>query len=135
LFSSLDQTTRIHGAVSKTDENSDSCKAWYELSRPQVHGHDLLDAAFLDPLKFISIADEKVARVFEAPRGFIHVINGLGVTELAAEEVCFLLYTVNQVPNGIISRVRDILAPAFPLWAYRTKLQTKVSSLHLWTTL
>ena len=90
FVSSLDQTTRIHGAVSKTDENGDSCQAWHELSRPQVHGHDLLDVAFLDPLKFISIADEKVARVFEAPRGFLHVINGLGVTQLVAEEVYFL---------------------------------------------
>jgi hypothetical protein len=70
----------------------DSCKvhSWHELSRPQVHGYDLVDVAFLDALRFVSIADEKVARVFEAPRGFIHVIKGLGVSELTLDEVRLL---------------------------------------------
>jgi elongator complex protein 2 len=64
-------------------------QAWHELSRPQVHGYDLVDVTFLDALKFVSIADEKVARVFEAPRGFVHVIKGLGVSELTSDGVRF----------------------------------------------
>jgi elongator complex protein 2 len=63
--------------------------SWHELSRPQVHGYDLVDVAFLDELKFVSISDEKVARVFEAPGGFVRVIKGLGISELMPDEVRF----------------------------------------------
>jgi elongator complex protein 2 len=61
---------------------------WHEIGRPQVHGYDLLDVAFIDPLKFVSVADEKVARVFEAPRGFVELAEGLGISKFAATEVC-----------------------------------------------
>jgi elongator complex protein 2 len=61
--------------------------SWHELSRPQVHGYDLLGVTFLDALKFVSIADEKVARVFEAPRSFVNVVEGLGVAKIAASDV------------------------------------------------
>ncbi|KAF7977653.1 hypothetical protein HWV62_3080 [Athelia sp. TMB] len=73
-------TTRIHGAVPNKREGV--AESWHEVSRPQVHGYDLLDATFLDALKFVSIADEKVARVFEAPRGFVHIVSGLEIAEL-----------------------------------------------------
>lgn len=33
-------------------------------------------------MSFVSIADEKVARVFEAPREFIDLVNNLGVAHL-----------------------------------------------------
>jgi hypothetical protein len=82
--SSLDQTTRIHGMVPTTDGTISS---WHELSRPQVHGYDLLDVAFLDALKFVSIADEKVARVFEAPQGFVSVLESLGVANFKENDV------------------------------------------------
>ena len=77
---SQDQTTRIHGEVSLGD-NKDS-KSWHEISRPQVHGYDLVGVAFIDPLHFISIADEKVARVFEAPQEFVDVVQNLHVADL-----------------------------------------------------
>ena len=64
---------------------------WHEIARPQVHGYDLVDGAFLDPLRFVSIADEKVARVFEAPREFIDVVNNLGVAAIESGEVCSFL--------------------------------------------
>ena len=50
-----------------------------------------MDVAFIDTIKFVSIADEKVARVFEAPRGFVRVVKGLGVSELTLNEVRFSL--------------------------------------------
>lgn len=62
-------------------------KVWHEIARPQVHGYDLLDAAFLDPLKFVSIADEKVARVFEAPREFLETVQNLRVADVASDPV------------------------------------------------
>ena len=42
---------------------------------------------FLDALKFISIADEKVARVFEAPKAFVRLMKNLRVTEIDIDEV------------------------------------------------
>ncbi|KAF5369818.1 hypothetical protein D9758_001112 [Tetrapyrgos nigripes] len=73
----LDQTTRIHGPVTL----SDGKKSWHELARPQVHGYDLLGVSFLSDLKFASIADEKVVRVFEAPLRFIELAENLGVAQ------------------------------------------------------
>ena len=42
---------------------------------------------FIDSLKFVSIADEKVARVFEAPQSFVDSAEKLGVAKFSAEEV------------------------------------------------
>ena len=93
-YPSLDQTTRVHGPVS-TDESSEP--SWHELSRPQVHGYDLIDSVFLDATRFASIADEKVARVFEAPREFIDLVDNLRVASLAVNKVRILLLS-----NGIV---------------------------------
>ncbi|KAF8761799.1 WD40 repeat-like protein [Rhizoctonia solani] len=42
VSTSQDQTTRIHGPVGAS-------RTWHELARPQVHGYDLTDAAFVGP--------------------------------------------------------------------------------------
>lgn len=84
LFS-LDQTTRIHGETSVGGDPTN--RSWHEISRPQVHGYDLLGVAFLDPLRFVSIADEKVARVFEAPQEFVDVVHNLHVADLKTSAV------------------------------------------------
>jgi len=42
---------------------------------------------FLNALDFISIADEKVARVFEAPKAFVQLIKNLQVAGIDADEV------------------------------------------------
>ncbi|KAI0728765.1 WD40 repeat-like protein [Fomitopsis betulina] len=83
LSASLDQTTRIHAAIPLPSGDTHISVAWHEVGRPQVHGYDLLGVAALDTLRFVSIADEKVARVFEAPREFIQVLDNLGVANLA----------------------------------------------------
>lgn len=80
----VDQTTRIFGELYHSDESK---RTWHEIARPQIHGYDLLDAVFLDPLKFVSIADEKVVRVFEAPRNFVQLAKMLDVAYLAESEV------------------------------------------------
>jgi elongator complex protein 2 len=64
--------------------------SWHEVGRPQIHGYDLLGVASLDPLRFVSVADEKVSRVFGAPRGFVKTMRGLGVADL--EEVDEVTY-------------------------------------------
>ncbi|TBU48448.1 WD40 repeat-like protein [Dichomitus squalens] len=85
ISSSLDQTTRIHGAIPAHSQTIKTA-VWHEIARPQVHGYDLIAAAFLDPLRFVSIADEKVARVFEAPREFVEIVNNLGIAQLDSGE-------------------------------------------------
>ena len=78
---SPDQTTRIHANGSK--ENAEQ-ECWHEICRPQVHGYDLLRVAFLSPSRFISIADEKVARVFDAPQEFLEIVKNLHVADIAS---------------------------------------------------
>lgn len=80
---SQDQTSRIHAPVLDVRNNTH----WHEIARPQVHGYDILDAVFIDSLKFVSIADEKVARVFEAPQSFVNSAENLRVAIFSAEEV------------------------------------------------
>ena len=43
----------------------------------------MLDAAFIEPLRFASIGDEKVVRVFEAPLAFISLVEAIGVSQFA----------------------------------------------------
>ncbi|TFY83850.1 hypothetical protein EWM64_g171 [Hericium alpestre] len=81
ISTGLDQTARIHGAIP-----GQTAAAWHELSRPQVHGYDLLDVVSLDAFRFASIADEKVVRVFEAPRAFVATLRELGVANLGTKE-------------------------------------------------
>lgn len=47
-----------------------------------MHGYDLIGVAFVDALHFVSIADEKVARVFEAPQEFVEIVHNLSVADL-----------------------------------------------------
>ena len=70
--------------------------SWHEVSRPQVHGYDLLGVVSLDPLRFVSIADEKVARVFRAPRSFVNTIKGLDVADPEVDEVRSYQSSVND---------------------------------------
>lgn len=82
----IDQTTRIHGAVPQVNGPA----TWYELGRPQVHGYDILGSVFLKELKFASIADEKVLRIFEAPRRFVDLMEILHVSQFSENEVCWV---------------------------------------------
>ncbi|KAG9074746.1 hypothetical protein FS749_013663 [Ceratobasidium sp. UAMH 11750] len=81
VSTSLDQTTRIHGPVGPS-------RTWHELARPQVHGYDLTDAAFVGPgaLRLVSSADEKIARVFDAPKGFVRTVRALGTVDWDGEQ-------------------------------------------------
>ncbi|KAK2720771.1 elongator complex protein 2-like isoform X2 [Artemia franciscana] len=67
---STDQTTRLF-APCPTGKESYLYAPWYEIARPQVHGYDMACLALADRYKLISGADEKVARVFQAPEDFL----------------------------------------------------------------
>ncbi|KAF8332818.1 WD40-repeat-containing domain protein [Cantharellus anzutake] len=81
LSASLDQTTRIHGHWIRNDGET-RVETWHEIARPQIHGYDLISAIFIDPLRFVSAADEKVARVFDAPKAFIQALAGIQATQI-----------------------------------------------------
>lgn len=64
--------------------------AWHELARPQVHGYDMQCFAMLNNYTLVSAADEKVIRVFDAPRNFIEnfgKVSQIDVTEVLKNKV------------------------------------------------
>ncbi|CAN1311760.1 Elongator complex protein 2 [Linum perenne] len=71
------KTTRIFSPW-KTEASSLDGLSWHEIARPQVHGHDINCVAFIEGKRnqrFICGADEKVARVFEAPLSFLKTLS------------------------------------------------------------
>ncbi|RLN38355.1 hypothetical protein BBJ28_00012288, partial [Nothophytophthora sp. Chile5] len=73
LSVSLDQTARVLAPVQTAHQDAKRpIETWHEISRAQVHGYDLNCACFLlgntaTNDRFVSGADEKILRVFEAP--------------------------------------------------------------------
>nr|CAD7578291.1 unnamed protein product [Timema californicum] len=59
-----DQTTRLHAPWVRPGVSQ---VMWYELARPQVHGYDMACLALLSRYRFVSGAEEKVSRAFQAP--------------------------------------------------------------------
>jgi elongator complex protein 2 len=45
------------------------------------------DAAWVGSLRFVSGAEEKVTRVFDAPGGFVESLGGLGVSDAHVDSV------------------------------------------------
>ena len=75
MTASADQTVRVVG--------QDTSGHWYEFARPQVHGHDFHAIAAIpqpgQPGRFMyaSASEEKVIRVFVAPRAFVQSLAHL----------------------------------------------------------
>lgn len=105
LSTGADQTSRIHAACVPRAA-SDKTPTWAEIARPQIHGYDLVDAAFLSPFRFASAAEEKVMRVFEATEGFAGSLRGLGVCEVSDSEEVGLRAT-ETYPPGHSAQRRD----------------------------
>eukprot|EP00039_Didymoeca_costata_P030246 m.28618 g.28618 ORF g.28618 m.28618 type:complete len:817 (-) comp8016_c0_seq1:43-2493(-) len=72
LSVSVDQTTRLH-----TTCNSQGTNTWHEMGRPQVHGHDMRCVSCVSSSNFVSGANEKIIRTFEAPGSFYQIIESL----------------------------------------------------------
>lgn len=71
------QTTRIY-APWKVEASLQDGEFWHEIARPQIHGHDINCMAVVHRKgnhRFVSGAEEKVARVFEAPLSFLKTLN------------------------------------------------------------
>ncbi|VDO43038.1 unnamed protein product, partial [Onchocerca flexuosa] len=80
LSCSFDQTTRCyapcanHGVI-------------IEIARPQIHGYDLTSIASISSSRFVSGADEKILRVFAAPRNFVEMLGS--ISKYDCEKVIF----------------------------------------------
>mmetsp|Transcript_27111 Transcript_27111/g.76510 ORF Transcript_27111/g.76510 Transcript_27111/m.76510 type:complete len:653 (+) Transcript_27111:1034-2992(+) len=85
ISASADQTVRV-----TTCANSQ----WYELARPQVHGHNLScisplsmeDSSVITSFRYISGSEEKVLRVFQAPVAFAASIQLAHGQQISAED-------------------------------------------------
>ncbi|PKI59817.1 hypothetical protein CRG98_019823 [Punica granatum] len=76
LSVSHDQTTRVFAPWEL--EASHNGASWHEIARPQVHGHDINCVTIIKGKgnhRFVSGAEEKVSRVFEAPLSFLKTLN------------------------------------------------------------
>uniref|UniRef100_A0A0B7ACE9 Elongator complex protein 2 n=2 Tax=Arion vulgaris TaxID=1028688 RepID=A0A0B7ACE9_9EUPU len=97
LSASTDQTTRLHAPWIREHKQP----TWYEIARPQVHGYDLQCLAVLGKYSFASGADEKLVRVFKAPRNFISnfcQICGHSLTKELEHKECLSLPEGANVP-------------------------------------
>ncbi|GIY60795.1 elongator complex protein 2 [Caerostris extrusa] len=88
LSCSSDQTTRLHAPVIVGLKNN-----WFEIARPQIHGYDMVCLTVLDRFKFVSAGDEKVIRVFEAPRSFAENLEKLTKLNVSS-------YLKEKMPEG-----------------------------------
>ena len=83
LSAGLDQTCRLWAEipVSSTFGSEAASTAdgitWHEAGRPQVHGFDLNALACVIDHRMVSSADEKVTRVFEAPKATLRLLQSL----------------------------------------------------------
>ena len=84
LTTGSDQTTRLWAEVPSTTSSSSCC--WMEVGRPQVHGYDMTTIVCIGgdnsedgepPHRFVSGADEKLLRVFDAPVSTLRLLTAL----------------------------------------------------------
>ncbi|RXN26095.1 elongator complex 2 isoform X1 [Labeo rohita] len=74
-----DQTTRL---LTPWTRKGCSEITWHEISRPQIHGYDMQCLTMVGRFQFVSGADEKVLRVFKAPRNFVENFANISSTSL-----------------------------------------------------
>nr|XP_044991190.1 elongator complex protein 2 isoform X2 [Jaculus jaculus] len=81
-----DQTTRLFAPWKRKDQSQ---VTWHEIARPQIHGYDLKCLAMIHRFQFVSGADEKVLRVFSAPRNFVEnfcAISGQSLSHVLCDQ-------------------------------------------------
>ncbi|ORY89477.1 WD40-repeat-containing domain protein [Leucosporidium creatinivorum] len=85
LSAGSDMSTRLHAPWRRSTDGQD-LETWHELGRPQIHGYPLASIAFTSRVQFVSGADEKIVRVFDAPKVFVSSARKLSGVELGDEE-------------------------------------------------
>ncbi|XP_063778997.1 elongator complex protein 2 isoform X2 [Pseudophryne corroboree] len=74
-----DQTTRLFAPWKARNKSQ---VTWHEIARPQIHGYDMQCIAMIGRFQFVSGADEKVLRVFSAPKNFIENFSQISNTSV-----------------------------------------------------
>ncbi|CAG8580109.1 9871_t:CDS:10 [Paraglomus occultum] len=74
---SLDQTARLYAPWRRNTDEGKQLMTWHEIARPQIHGYDIQCISFVDEWKYVSGSDEKVIRVFSAPKTFVESLSKL----------------------------------------------------------
>ncbi|GAA5940941.1 Elongator subunit ELP2 [Sporobolomyces koalae] len=77
LSASHDMSTRLHAPWRRPTSDGTEIETWHEIGRPQIHGYPLSSLAFINRLQFVSGADEKLIRVFDAPQNFVDSLSNL----------------------------------------------------------
>ncbi|XP_071811428.1 elongator complex protein 2-like [Apostichopus japonicus] len=90
---SKDQTTRLFAPWRRDNKQA----TWHELARPQVHGYDMQCLAMIGRFKYVSGADEKVLRAFEAPVNFLNNFQQITKEEINKET---LKLAGQTIPEG-----------------------------------
>lgn len=119
---SSDQTTRLHAPWRGDGFQK---PVWCEIARPQVHGYDMQCLSMLSRYRLASGADEKVIRIFSAPRQFMETFQKLCKLE-ENKEMCVSLPVGASVPAlGLSNKAvfegdmdslrRDLEDPARPM--------------------
>ncbi len=126
LIRSTDRTTRAHAPWIRVGPDGAALSTWAEVGRPQIHGYDMTCVAFLDRLAFASGADEKVVRVFNAPRGFAESLYKLGASEDELLQVSSGAEEATRQWLSLQSRCRRSWARACHRWVFPTRLSPKV---------
>ncbi|XP_061521283.1 elongator complex protein 2 isoform X2 [Phycodurus eques] len=80
LSVSSDRTARLFTPWRTTAAGEETRPSWHEISRPQIHGYDVRCLAAPGRFRFVSGADEKVLRVFRAPRNFVENLANISAT-------------------------------------------------------
>ncbi|XP_068092811.1 elongator complex protein 2 isoform X2 [Hyperolius riggenbachi] len=88
-----DQTTRLFAPWKRKDQAQ---VTWHEIARPQIHGYDMQCIDMTGRFQFVSGADEKVLRVFSAPRNFIE--NFSQISSISMEKL--LEHEDSSLPEG-----------------------------------
>ncbi|KAJ2962988.1 hypothetical protein NQZ79_g1991 [Umbelopsis isabellina] len=76
VSASLDQTCRVFAPWNRKI-GDDKVSTWHEMGRSQIHGYDMQCVSFIDKWRYVSGADEKVMRIFDAPKTFIESLAAL----------------------------------------------------------
>ncbi|BGP40443.1 Elongator subunit elp2 [Rhodotorula kratochvilovae] len=110
LSASADMSARLH-APWRRQVGGKAVETWHELGRPQIHGYPLASVAFTSAdkrLQFVSGADEKIVRVFDAPKLWVRTLRGLSGVDVGDEESRPM--AANVPPLGLSNRA--IATPA-----------------------
>lgn len=91
LSCSLDKTTRLWSSLDWKENN----KTWMEKERPQTHGYEIKAICSISENSFISISDEKIARVFSSSKNIVEV-PPLGLSNKETERKESVNYTSEE---------------------------------------